>query len=594
MRKLKDICLALIPAIIVFVLVLLEPFYSIDAMVCDRLYSQMDGFNNNIKIICIDEETLAEYGPLTTWSRDKSADLIEYLYEDRDNHPAVLAFDMMFIGEGNSETDHRLAEAMGSVENGVVATNLVYRGKRAYTEGGVPYYDLSNIESIEEPYEELRGKVSAGYANAQIAKDGFVRVARTSIDINGKTEYSFATQVFKQYVEVAGKQQEIHLPEQTLVQFFYSGKPGECEHYSLKDVLSDKLDKRVFKDAIVFVGAYAPGLQDSYHNSAQRGQDMYGVEINANITNALLTGKTATKVPVLLVAIISAIVMFAYTYASRIMKMYPAILVGVWILIADGIIGRLLATHGHLISMIYVPLVCMGIWAAIIIEKYVIEAVQRRQTLNSFKKYMAPQVIDNLAKSGEFHIELGGEKRHIAVLFVDIRGFTTLSELLQPEQMVSILNRYLSLTTECIFHHGGMLDKFIGDATMAIFNAPNDQEDYVFEAVMAALEMQERGNELGKKLSEEFGREVSFGVGVHTGDAVVGNIGCDTRMDYTAIGDTVNTASRIEGKAKGGEVLISEKVYEQLKDRLVTEFREAMALKGKMEPVNVYRVLGVK
>lgn len=594
MKRIKEIGLAMIPAILVFILILMEPFYNIDSMVCDKLYSQMNGFGNNIKLICIDEETLAEYGPLNKWSRDKMAELIELFYSDDENSPAIMAFDIMFIGESNSESDERLAAAMEKVPHAVVATNLVYRGKTAYTAGGVAYYDMNNIKTEELPYDALLDKVAVGFSNAQISKDGFVRLVRTTADMQGNVRYSFATQVYNEYVEVFGADSVSELPKSSLVQFFYSGQPGECEHFSLKDVLNGNIGLNSFKDSVVLVGAYAPGLQDSYHSSADRGQDMYGVEINANIVNALIQGKTADKVNTLLVASIAALILFAYTFAARKMKMYPAIIVGIWILLAEGIIGRVLSTHGLLISIIYVPIVCIIIWAWIIIEKYVIEAVQRRKTLNSFKKYMAPQVIDSLAKSGEFHVELGGEKRNIAVLFVDIRGFTTMSEVLSPEQMVSILNRYLSLTTECIFNHGGMLDKFIGDATMAIFNAPNDQDDYVYEAVMAALEMQKRGEMLGQELLEEFGRTVSFGVGVHVGDAVVGNIGCDTRMDYTAIGDTVNTSSRIEGRSKGGEVLISEAVYELLKDRIEAEFKEAMTLKGKREPVNVYCVLGTK
>lgn len=594
MRRLKEIGIALIPAILVFVLILLDPFNSLDSMICDRLYSQMSGFGDNIKIISIDEETLAEYGPLTTWSREKSADLVEYLYSDDDLKPSILAFDIMFVGEGDSKIDEKLATAIDKAEHVVVASHLVYRGKTAYTAGGVPYYEERNIETEELPYDSLKEKVTYGYANTQVSKDGFVRIVQIGAELDGETRYSFAAQIYNEYVDVYGPDSVESLPENNQAEFFYSGKPGECTHYSMKDVLEGKIPREAFAGCVVMVGAYAPGLQDSYHSSAKRGQDMYGVEINANILNALINGKTADRVKPVIEALIVALVLFIYTFCARKMKMYPALIVGFWLLIAGGIVARTLAVNGWIISTVYLLIVSVLIWAGIIIEKYVIEAIGRRQTLNSFKKYMAPQVIDSLAKTGQFHVELGGEKRNIAVLFVDIRGFTSISEILSPEQMVQILNRYLSLTTSCIFNHGGMLDKFIGDATMAIFNAPNDQEDYVYEAVMAGLEMQKRGGELGAELEKEFGKTVSFGVGVHVGDAVVGNIGCDTRMDYTAIGDTVNTASRIEGKSLGGELLISEAVYEQLGERLVTEFKEVMMLKGKKEPVKVYKVLGTK
>lgn len=594
MRKKINIGLAIIPAVLIFILIRFDLLYSLDSMLCDTVYKQMNGCGDDIKIICIDEETLAEYGPLNTWSREVSAKLIEKLYSNPEYAPDVIAFDIMYIGETESEADDKLVDAAKIPEHVVVASNMVYRGKNVYLEGGVPYYDLGNIDTEERPYAALDEVALSGYANAVIAKDGFVRTAQIRTDYNGETRYSFATQIYNEYAQVNGTESVAALPEDDVVHFFYSGKPGEFTHFSLKDVMEDRIPLQEFAGSVVMIGAYAPGLQDSYHNTAKRSEDMYGVEINANIARALMTGKTATRVPALTLAVIFAIIMLVYVIVARMMKMYPAIIVGVWILLATGITGRIMATHGYVISLVYVLITVLIIWAWIIIEKYVIEAVKRKQTLNSFRKYMAPQVIEKLAKDGEFHIVLGGEKRHVAVLFVDIRGFTSMSEVLKPEQMVQILNKYLTLTTSCIFEHGGMLDKFIGDATMAIFNAPNDQEDYVYEAIMAGLDMQKKGAILGTELEKEFGRTVSFGVGIHVGDAVVGNIGCDVRMDYTAIGDTVNTASRIEGKAQKSEVLISEDTYLMVSDRIDAEFKETMTLKGKQEPVNVYMVKGIK
>lgn len=189
---------------------------------------------------------------------------------------------------------------------------------------------------------------------------------------------------------------------------------------------------------------------------------------------------------------------------------------------------------------------------------------------------------------------LGGENRHIAVLFVDIRGFTPMSESLQPEQVVEILNEYLTLTTTSIFKNGGTLDKFIGDATMAVFNAPFDLDDYIYRAVCTALDIAAGSDELEKKLMQRFGKSVSFGIGVNCGPAVVGNIGCDFRMDYTAIGDTVNTAARLESNAKRGQILISSEVYEAVKDRIEATRIGVIPLKGKKDGALVYEVQGRK
>ena len=218
------------------------------------------------------------------------------------------------------------------------------------------------------------------------------------------------------------------------------------------------------------------------------------------------------------------------------------------------------------------------------------EVIHRKKVLSAFKKYVAPQVVDEISKQKDFKIILGGENRNIAVLFVDIRGFTPMSESLEPEQVVGILNEYLQLTTQAVFHNGGTLDKFIGDATMAIFNAPFDLEDYIYKAVCTARDIATGSAELEQKLMERFGRSISFGIGINCGNAVVGNIGCEYRMDYTAIGDTVNTAARLESKAGPGEILVSEAVYEHLRGRVRMEYVEKMMLKGKKEGVNVYRV----
>ena len=185
---------------------------------------------------------------------------------------------------------------------------------------------------------------------------------------------------------------------------------------------------------------------------------------------------------------------------------------------------------------------------------------------------------------------LGGENRHVAVLFIDIRGFTTMSESLEPEQVVEILNEYLDLTTKAVFHQQGTVDKFIGDAVMAVFNAPLDLDDYCFRAVSAAWEMKQNADILTAKFEERFGTPIVFGIGVNCGNAVVGNIGCDFRMDYTAIGDTVNTAARLESNAKSGQILISEQVYEAVKDRVTVTPIGEIPLKGKSKGVFVYQV----
>jgi adenylate cyclase len=190
---------------------------------------------------------------------------------------------------------------------------------------------------------------------------------------------------------------------------------------------------------------------------------------------------------------------------------------------------------------------------------------------------------------------LGGKNFDIAVLFVDIRGFTTMSESLPPATVVEIINKYLTLTTECIMRYHGTLDKFVGDCTMAFWNAPVAQEDPVYLACCAAMDMAEGAKPLAEELQERFGRSVSFGVGVHYGPAVVGNIGAPQRMDFTAIGDTVNTASRLESNAPAGTIYISRIVADMLGDRATTtSLGSTIKLKGKAEGFEVLTLDSLK
>lgn len=590
-QKVISIMICMIPALVFVFLVIGNALYASDSLLCDYLYRQFDGTSGCIKIIAVDEETLDAYGNFQKWSREKMALLTETLFGDHENAPAVLGFDFLFTGENDHKTDAMLAEACSGKNNIVVGSNVVYRGSTKRTEDGM-YYDIWNIDMVEMPYTGLEENVKTGYTNAYIAKDGCVRYIKPVEKFGDETLNSFAWTVYQSYEETQGR--EAIFPKTTEdgeTVFFYTGQVGEYAHFSMRDVLDGKIPLSEFRDCIVLVGAYAPGFQDAYVATAERGNPMYGVEIQANVIQALQEGKTAVPFPVGLYLLITGVVITLYFMLSRKQKLFPLIAEAVCLDLIHLLVGRWLAMQGYTIPQIYfIGILAFGV-LYFILEKYVLERIRRRRLLSSFKQYVDAKVVDALAKDDRFQNRLGGEKRTVAVLFVDIRGFTPLSESLMPEQVVKILNEYLALTTSCILNHNGMLDKFIGDATMAVFNAPLDLEDYVYQAVLTALDMCKGAKELEKKLQQQFGRSVSFGIGINCGEAVVGNIGCEFRMDYTVIGDTVNTAARLESRAGAGEILISEAVYDKVKDRIEAEQVGEMELKGKSRSVIVYRVL---
>lgn len=587
--------IALLPVCVLCIMVLFTPFYTLDALLCDWLYTGFNGVSREIRIIGVDEETLNAYGNFQQWSREKSAELAELLCSEEASAPAVLAFDFMFTGETDSETDNRLAEACKNTCPVIFASNIVYRGTTKRSESGEIFYDSWDIGMVEEAYDALNENVQHGYTNAYIDKDGCVRYIKPFEYYDQQRIESFGWKIYETYQNGLGR--EAVVPETDHLgraQFFYSGRVGEYSHVSLKKVLDGTIPKEEFTDCIVLVGAYAAGMQDAYVAAVERSNPMYGVEIHANIIQALMEGKTAVAVPDAIYLIPAGLILFLFFLAGRKQKLLPVIGEAILLMLIHLLVGRILALRGYTISQLYFLLVLLMLVLYFIIEKYFGEKIRRKRMLATFKKYVAPQVVDELARDDSFVLRLGGEKRKVAVLFVDIRGFTPLSESLEPEQVVNILNEYLALTTSCILKQNGMLDKFIGDATMAVFNAPFNLDDYVFRAVKTALDMRSGADELSEKLLKQFGKKVSFGIGVHCGEAVVGNIGCEFRMDYTAIGDTVNTAARLESRAGAGEILISQAVYEILKDRITVEEVGEMALKGKSNAVMTYRVVALK
>ncbi len=569
-------------------------FYTLDAYICDKLYTEFRGVNNNIRIIAIDEETLEAYGNFTTWAREKTAELIEILCADKETMPTVIGVDVLFVGESNKAADLRLAKAVRNACPTVLASNLIYRGATKHDEYGNRYFDSMNVERIEEVYPELRKEARSGYTNAYLAEDGRIRYTKIFEDNNTEAK-SFAWEIYEIYEETNDRRPVTpRTNEAGQLNFFYSGQEGEFSHVSMKEVLNGAVPVSEFKDCIVLIGAYAPGFQDAYASAADRGNPMYGIEIQANILQALMDGKTALTVPAWKYLAIVCPLLLLFFFAVQRQKLAPALIESIFLIVLHAFAGKLLAARGYTIPQAYFILLMLLIIGYFVGKKYLIENHKRKKVLTAFKKYVAPQVVDNLEKDGNFELLLGGEKRNVAVLFVDIRGFTPLSENLEPEQVVSILNEYLDLTSTCILNNLGMLDKFIGDATMAVFNAPFDLDDYIFRAVKAATDMRAGADVLSKKLFERFGKKVAFGIGINCGNAVVGNIGSDFRMDYTAIGDTVNTAARLESRAAAGEILISKDVHDALEGRIMTEEVGQMELKGKTKAVTVYRVMDIE
>lgn len=222
-------------------------------------------------------------------------------------------------------------------------------------------------------------------------------------------------------------------------------------------------------------------------------------------------------------------------------------------------------------------------------ERRQTEEAKRRHLEETLGRFVAPNVRERLLKAPDLSLP-GGKKKEVTVLFADLRGFTALSEQSSPETVVDMLNRNLSLSTRAILKYEGTLDKFMGDAIMAFFNAPLPQEDHALRAVRAAIEMRaaledSRGGS---------GHQPSYGIGIHTGQAIVGIVGTPELMNYTAIGDAVNVAQRLQASAGPGEILLSEGTYDHVRGMAEVEVMPPLSVKGRAAPIVGYRLLGLK
>lgn len=552
---------------------------TVDLSLSDRLYQQPVAVDGNIVIISIDEKALDRYGSYQDWNRKKVAGVIKILNQSEDRKPAVIAVDILYPSKSDQKADEALVCAM---ENNVVMA-CAAAFDSGFVESGKGFIHNSfQIVFYEEPFDRLKSVSETGHINAMRDSDGVLRHHLLSFDLpDGTTVPSMALKAALKYNE------NLELPEVSGQGFWYlpySKNPSDFESISISDVLDGKVSADYFEGKIVLIGPMASGLQDSYITAIDHAKEMYGVEYQANAIEALLEGNFKKKVSDNLQFITLFILLFLASVVFYGVKTKFSFIP--WLLLASGwvVVCKWLYEQGFILHVVYVPLGVTILYIASVAIHAVRENMKRRQITNTFERYVAPEIVKELIDKEDESLKLGGKSCDIAVLFVDIRGFTTMSEKLPPETVVEILNQYLTLISECILKYDGTLDKYVGDAVMAFWGAPLPQDDYVMNSAKAAMDMASGAKELSEKLEKKYGQQLAFGIGINLGKAVVGNIGSPRRMDYTAIGDTVNTAARLEANAPGGTIYISKAVADFLNDRIIaTPLANPPKLKGKRD-----------
>ncbi len=569
--------------------------YGPDNALADSLYNRRQSQEGTVTVIGIDQKALEEIGPLP-WSREVMARAVEKLNEDPNARPAVIVLDVQYVGETDRAADDALVKAAESGGN-VVAAEAADMKEELVVDGADFYIEHFSMTGYDPVFPELRAVTRQGHINAMLDADGILRHGLLYLEIEGERIYSLGWAAYELYCERMGLETG-PMPKTNRDGFFYLPYTGTLGSFSdgisVADVLDGSVPGSYFKDKIVLIGPYAAGLQDQYITSIDHGQPQYGVEIQANAIASFLRGDSLTEAADgwQLALLFAACALAAFAFLALPLKWATLL----WVVCAGGDLGLclLIKNQGALLHPLWLPLSLTVLYIVCVAVNYIRAALEKKKVTDTFKRYVDPSVIRELLREGTDSLELGGKMTEIAVLFVDIRGFTSMSEILSPPEIVEILNRYLSLTTKCVMENHGTLDKFVGDCTMAIWNAPLPQEDYIMNACRAALDMVEGSAALARELQETYGRTVSFGVGVHCGSAVVGNIGAEMRMDFTAIGDTVNTAARLEANAPGGTVYISRAVADALGGRIrATSLGTAIKLKGKADGFEILTLDGL-
>ncbi|MFH1136538.1 MAG: adenylate/guanylate cyclase domain-containing protein [Pseudomonadota bacterium] len=375
----------------------------------------------------------------------------------------------------------------------------------------------------------------------------------------------------------------------------YRGPGRTFPHYSIVDILDGNLPAATFRDKIVLVGATAVGIYDM--RVTPFDSLFPGVEIHANVIDNILhrdflVRPNWTAVFDLALILLTALILgLLLPRASAVTA--PVLGMG----LAAAIVGTnyLLFVHGLWANIVYPVTTLILVYTSITIFRYVTEEREKKKIRGAFSYYVNPSVVTEMLKNPEM-LKLGGDKRIMTVLFSDIRGFTTISENMDPESLVHLLNQYLTAMTSIVFKFDGLVDKYIGDAIMAVWGAPLSQPKHASLACRASLEMMHELENLRKTWAlEDPGLPfIDIGIGLNSGPMVVGNMGSDTRFDYTVMGDSVNLGSRLEGANKqyGTNIIIGEMTFEQVKEELICRELDAVAVKGKARPVRIFELLG--
>lgn len=543
----------------------------------------------DIAIIAIDEKSIGELGRFP-WTRKHYADLIDIV---RRAGAKALLFDAFFPERESKKADALFADSISRSE--IVTLPVVIE----FSKEGSVINVIKNIPPLQSSAKNI------SHINMSPDEDGVVRrtplmiqadkVAYPSLGLIGASEALGSNKIDTGDYVISLGSRNIPVDTEGKMLINYSGPEGIYKRYSFSDVLRGRVSKDELRGKILLIGATAIGIYDL--RVTPFSNNTPGVEVNANIIDTIIRGNFIKRdgISALIdIFLISALILLTYlvTFSVRALIALPFVII---LIVGYVYLSYWMFLDGEWISMVY-PLI--GIILSFSISAstrfFVVEKKAKKIRL-MFSSYVSKKVVDELVRHPE-KAKVGGEKKLITVLFTDVRGYTTFSEKHTPEEVVSRLNEFLSEMTNVIIQYDGTLDKFLGDGILAFWGAPIEQEDHPQLAVRCAIAMLKQMETLKARWLSEGKEPLECGMGINTGEAIVGNIGVEgKKIDYTAIGDTVNLAHRLQTQSRGVmKPVISGTLYQKVKDIVDVEYLGEVTVKGRQGSVGVYAINSLK
>lgn len=574
-------------------------------------------------IAAIDEKSINRLGRFP-WTRSVWARVVDRLSEDG---AKVIVFDVFFTEPENTKSDDLLQQAIR--RSGRVILPVVFDFSKAgfketgFTDKKLDFMTFSSyavLKHVDDPFSPLKAEIvlpplyrfssvaeSLAHINMVPDDDGTLRWEMLAISYQGDYFAPIGLQAARLYRGlksedlaldyrggVALGDTSIPTDEHGRMLINYRGPTGTFPTYSIADILDRAMPAGTFKDKIVLIGATAIGIYDL--RVTPLSNNMPGIEKHASVVDNILRKDflhhTEFSVPVL-------IVLFAVVLGLAIPRLGAKAGAALFLVLFAGYLGfvyYLFVVKGIWFNLVYPASALFFGYTSQTAYRFFMEERRARDIRKMFSSYVSKRIVDELIRDPS-KTKLGGDRKEITVLFSDIRGFTSFSEKHEPEEVVSLLNEYLGAMTEIVFEHEGTLDKFVGDAIMALWGAPIGQPDHAERAVRCAVAMIAKLKQLQAKWTSEGRYVIDIGIGINTGDMVVGNMGAEgKKMDYTVIGDNVNLGARLEGLTRkyNNHIIISEYTYAKVKDIVEAKELDSVTVKGKENPVVVYDLIGMK